>query len=59
VKKSTKLRLVGVAVLLFDFWLIGRYRLEGYSALLLTFGFVICYEKFVVRPAEKDRPPSK
>lgn len=52
-KKSTKLRLFGGAVLLFNLWLIGRYALEGVPVLLLTFGFAIGYELLVVRPVAK------
>jgi hypothetical protein len=52
-KKSTKLRLFGGAVLLFNLWLIGRYSLEGIPVLLLTFGFAIGYELLVVRPVTK------
>jgi hypothetical protein len=58
-KKATKLRLIGGAVLLLLFWVNGHYRIEGYSMLILIFAFVICYEKFVVGPAEKDRPPPR
>ena len=49
-KKATKLRLFGGAVLLFNLWLIGHYNLEGVPVLLLTFGFAIAYELLVVRP---------
>jgi hypothetical protein len=54
VKKSTKLRLLGGAVLLFNLWLIGHYSLEGTPVLLLTFGFAIGYELLVVRPVTKE-----
>ena len=53
-KKSTKLRLFGGAVLLFNLWLIGQYNLEGVPVLLLTFGFAIAYELLVVRPISKS-----
>lgn len=52
-KKSTKRRLFGGAVLLFNLWLIGRYSLEGIPVLLLTFGFAIGYEFLVVRPVTR------
>jgi hypothetical protein len=52
-KKSTKLRLFGAAVILFNLWLIGQYNLEGVAVLLLTFGFAIGYELVVVHPAAK------
>ncbi|MBN8514517.1 hypothetical protein [Accumulibacter sp.] len=52
-KKTTKLRLIGGVVLLFNLWLIGSYNLEGIAVLLLTFGFAVGYEYLVVRPASK------
>lgn len=52
-KKTTKLRLVGGVVLLFNLWLIGQYNLSGIPVLLLTLGFAVGYEFFVVRPASK------
>ncbi|WP_312170935.1 hypothetical protein [Stutzerimonas kunmingensis] len=52
-KKTTKLRLIGGGVLLFNLWLIGHYNLEGIPVLLLTFGFAGGYEYLVVRPASK------
>ena len=52
-KKTTKLRLIGGVVLLFNAWLIGRYSLEGVPVLMLTFGFAAGYEYLVVRPASK------
>lgn len=53
-KKSTKLRLFGGAVLLFNLWLIGQYNLQGFPVLLLTIGFAAGYEFLVVRPLTKD-----
>lgn len=58
-KKSTKLRLFGGAVLLFNLWLIGRYNLQGIPVLLLTFGFAIGYEVIVVRPVSKTEKGSQ
>lgn len=52
-KKTTKLRLVGGVVLLFNLWLIGQYNLSGIPVLLLTLGFAVGYEFLVVRPASK------
>lgn len=52
-KKTTKLRMIGGLVLLFNLWLIGNYNLKGIPVLLLTFGFVAGYEYLVVRPASK------
>ena len=58
-KTSTKLRLFGGAVLLFNLWLIGAYGLQGIPVLLLTVGFAIGYEFLVVKPlAKNDNPPS-
>ena len=58
-KKTTKLRLFGGAIILFNLWLIGQYNLEGIPVLLLTFGFAIGFEYLVVRPAKQtvDRDP--
>ena len=59
-QKTTKLRLIGGAVLLFNLWLIGRYNLQGMSVLLLTFGFALGYEFLVVRPSKpKDNSESE
>jgi len=52
-KKSTKLRLVGFVVLLFNLWLIGRYNIKGIPVLLLTLGFAAGFEYLLVRPASK------
>ena len=52
-KKTTKLRLIGGGVLLFNFWLIGHYNLASIPTLLLTFGFAGGYEYLVIRPASK------
>ncbi len=57
-KKSTKLRLVGGAILLFNLWLVGRYNIQGPLVLVLTLGFAIAYELLVVRPAKKAEGPS-
>jgi hypothetical protein len=54
VNKSTKLRLVGGMILLFNLWLIGKYKLETIPVLLLTLGFAIGVEYFVVRPAKHN-----
>ncbi len=58
-KATTKLRLIGGGVLLFNLWLIGHYKLEGIPVLLLTFGFAAGYEYLVVRPASKDTDKSE
>ena len=56
--KTTKLRLIGGIVLLFNLWLIGNYNLKGIPVLLLTFGFAVSYEYLVVRPASKAEEKS-
>lgn len=48
-KIATKLRLFGGVVLLFNIWMIGRYKLESFVVFLLTLGFAAGYEYFVVR----------
>jgi hypothetical protein len=57
-KNTTKLRLIGGGVLVFNIWLIGYYNLDGIPMLLLTLGFAVGYEYLVVRPASKaaDKP---
>ena len=45
----TKSRLVGLAILLLNLVLIGRYDLRGWVAFLMTFGFAFVWESFVVR----------
>lgn len=44
-----KLRAFGGAVLLFNLWLIGSLSISGWPVLLLTVGFAVGYEAFVVR----------
>jgi hypothetical protein len=58
-KKTTKLRLMGGGVLLFNLWLIGHYNLDGIPVLLLTIGFAGGYEYLVVRPASKAADKSE
>ena len=50
-RTPTKLRLFGAAVVLFNLWLVGEYRLSAVPTLLLTFGFAALYEWLVVRPS--------
>lgn len=52
-RKTTKLRLFGGLVLLFNLWL-GQNNLQGIPVLLLTIGFAIGYEFLVVRPISKE-----
>lgn len=49
-KQSSKLRLVGGAVLLFNLWLIGANNIGGVPALLMTVGFAIGFELLIVKP---------
>jgi len=49
-KKSTKLRLLGVMVLLINLIIIGAYNITGIPVILMTFGFAIAYEYIVVKP---------
>lgn len=51
--KTTKLRLIGGLVLLFNLWAIGNYNLTGIPVLLATFGFAAGYEYLIVRPVSK------
>jgi hypothetical protein len=52
-KRSTRLRLFGGAVLLVNLYLVGRYEIQGVLALLMTFGFAIAFELLIVKPAVK------
>lgn len=52
-KATTKLRLIGGLILMFNLWLIGNYNIAGLPVLLLTFGFAIGYELLIVRPVGK------
>jgi hypothetical protein len=58
-RKTTKLRLFGGLVLLFNLWLIGQFNLQGIPVLLLTIGFAVGYEFLVVRPISKEDNESK
>lgn len=54
-KTSTKLRFFGGVVLLFNIWLIGRYNLHGFPVIILTIGFAIGFEFFVVRSISTEK----
>lgn len=45
----TKSRLVGLAILLLNLVLVGRYEIRGWVAFLMTFGFAFAWESFVGR----------
>lgn len=58
-KTSTKFRLAGGAIIIFDLWLIGQYNITGIPALLLTVGVAAVFEGFLVRPASRiERNPA-
>lgn len=44
-----RLRWFGAAVLIWNLWLVGHYRIEGFPVLVLTFGFAIAFELIVIR----------
>jgi hypothetical protein len=52
-KTSTKLRLLGAAIIIFNLWLIGHFNISGLPVLLLTLGVAIGFEVWLVRPAIK------
>ena len=54
-KKATKLRLLGVAVILFLLWLIGHFNVSGMPMVALIIGFAIGYELLIVGPHVKGR----
>ena len=58
-KRTTKLRLFGGLILIFNLWLIGHYNLSGVPVLLLTVGFAVGYDFLVVRPVSKTDQASK
>lgn len=48
---KAKLRCIGIAILLVNLWAIGRFDLGTISAGLLTLGFAVAFELWVVRDA--------
>ena len=48
-KSATKLRVVGVLILFFNLWLISEYNIQGIGVFLLTVGFAVAFELFIVR----------
>ncbi len=58
-KKVTKLRLIGGAILMFNLWLTGYYNIEGIPLLVFTFGFAAWYESLVVRSASTTTEKSE
>ena len=54
-KKSTKLRLLDGAAILFFLWLIGYFNLVSMPVLAATIGCAIGYEILVVGPHVKGR----
>lgn len=53
-KKTTKLRLIGGAVIFLNLMIIGYFNLEGIPVILMTFGFAIGYEYLAVKPAKSQ-----
>lgn len=53
-KRTTKLRMVGGLVLLFNLWLAGAYNISGVPLVLMTFGVALIFEYGVVRPLSKQ-----
>lgn len=51
----TKARCLGAVILLFNLWLIGSLGLSGPVVLLMTVGFVVLYEGFVVRQIQSPK----
>ena len=54
-KKATKLRILGGAVVLFLLWLIGHFNMANFPILALLFGLALGYEILVVGPHVKGR----
>lgn len=54
-KKATKLRLLGGAVILFFLWFIGHFHMANLPVLTLLLGLAIGYEILVVGPHVKGR----
>ena len=54
-KTAFFLRVFGGSILLFNFGLIGLYKITGILLLLMTFGFAVAFEFFVVRPCSQAR----
>lgn len=58
-KPRTTARLVGGAIILFNLWLVGHYRIEGVMVLVLTFGVAVAFELLIVRSLANDEEPPK
>ena len=52
-KRSTKLRCFGAAVIIFNMVIAGRYHVQGIPLLLMTFGFAFAFEFFVIRSVDQ------
>jgi hypothetical protein len=55
---STVARLIGGCIIVFNLWLIGRYRLDGVLVLVLTVGVAAAFELLIVRPLKKGENDS-
>lgn len=54
-KTAFCLRVFGGSILLFNLGMIGLYKITGILALLMTVGFAVAFELFVVRPCSQAR----
>lgn len=55
-KRSTKIRLIGATVIVFDLYLMGLFNVTGNANIIntvLLFSFAFFYEKKIVKPAVK------
>ena len=58
-KTSTKLRILGGVIILFNLTFAGYYTIEGIPLLMMSFGFAIGYEYLIVRPLIKNESINK
>lgn len=56
---KAKLRAIGVLILLGNLWAIGRFDLGDMPTLLLTFGFAVAFELWIVRAADAEQADAK
>ena len=52
-KKSTKIRAIGAAVIFLNIILVGAFNITGSTVLVITFGIALAIELVFVRPAAK------
>jgi hypothetical protein len=61
-KRSTKLRLIGVAVIVLDLYLMGLFNVAGNANIIntvLLFTFAYFYERKIVKPATEIEKKEK